>query len=338
MVIINKDKPLNHSRITGIGSALVDLLIHESDQFLLDLGKEKGGMTLVENQDIDAILEKTDTAPLEVPGGAACNTIVGVGKLGGKARFVGQRGTDEAGKFYQNALKACHVEPLFYTSTTPTGRVLSIITPDAQRSMFTCLGASTELDPGLITPELFQETGIAVVEGYLLFNPDLMTACLESARTAGALIALDLASFEVVEATKDLLERIVAIHVDILIANEDEARAYTGHSDEAKALAAMADQAPLAVLKKGGRGSALAHDGRTVDVPPISGGSPLDTTGAGDLWAAGFLYGLTHDFSLEKCGQLGSLLGYEVCQVVGAHIPDEGWQRIHHFLKTGNLL
>jgi len=331
MVEINRAKPLNGNRITGVGSALVDLLIHESDAFLMELGKEKGGMTLVENHDIDALLERATGQPVVVPGGAACNTIVGVGKLGGSARFIGQRGGDDPGRFYQDALETCGVDPIFYTSATPTGRVLSVITPDAQRSMFTCLGASTELNPDKITPELFTDTAIAVIEGYLLFNPHLMTACLESAQAAGALIALDLASFEVVNATRSLLEKIVETHVDILIANEDEARAYTGHDDEAMALEVLAAQAPLAVLKKGARGSSLAHEGRIIDIAPETGNSARDTTGAGDLWAAGFLFGLAHGFSLEDSGRLGSLLGYEVCQVVGAHIPEDAWHRIHRF-------
>ena len=270
-----------------------------------------------------------------VPGGAACNTIVGVGRLGGNARFIGQRGDDDSGNLYQEALEKCRVEPVFYTSATPTGRVLSVITPDAQRSMFTCLGASTELNPEAITPALFRDTAIAIIEGYLLFNPDLMTACLESAGRAGALIALDLASFDVVEAAKPLLEKIVESHVDILIANEDEARAYTGHDDEEMALEALARRVPLAVLKKGARGSCLTHDGRTFEIAPETGHPAKDTTGAGDLWAAGFLFGLTHGFSLEKSGGLGSLLGYEVCQVVGAHIPEAGWQRIHRFMAEG---
>ncbi|SMC45847.1 Sugar or nucleoside kinase, ribokinase family [Desulfocicer vacuolatum DSM 3385] len=337
MIEINPHKPLKGNRITGIGSALVDLLIHESDAFLTDLGKEKGGMTLVESRDIDLILEKTRQRPMVVPGGAACNTIVGVGQLGGGARFIGQRGEDEPGQIYQKALEKCRVEPVFYTSSTPTGRVLSVITPDAQRSMFTCLGASTELNPKEVTPVLFGDTAIAVIEGYLLFNPDLMMACLESATRAGALIALDLASFEVVENTRPLLEKIVGRYVDILIANEDEARAYTGHANEEMALDALAAQAPLAVLKKGARGSCLAHDGNIIEVSPKTGNPAMDTTGAGDLWAAGFLFGLAHGFSLENSGTLASLLGYEVCQVVGAHIPDAGWQRIHAFMKEREL-
>jgi len=229
------------TRITGIGSALVDLLIHEEDAFLLNLGKEKGGMTLV------------------------------------------------------------------------TGKVLSVITPDAQRSMFTYLGASTELSPAAVSAEAFKDTAIAVIEGYLLFNRDLMKVCLESARAAGARIALDLASFEVVRASRDILEEWVREYVDILIANEDEAEAYTGTRDEAEALERLSGHAPMAVLKVGPRGSYVAHEG-------------------GDLWAAGFLYGIAHGLSLEKSGEIASACGSEVCRVIGAQIPEEGWDRIRRLL------
>ncbi len=189
------------TRITGIGSALIDLLINESDQFLEDLGKEKGGMTLVEHTDITDILSKTDQSPAVVPGGASCNTIVGVGRLGGDARFIGSRGDDRLGKIFEDSLHTGNIESVCSTSSAPTGKVLSVITPDAQRSMFTFLGASTELDPESITPEMFKNTAISMIEGYLLFNKELMMAALTAARSAGSIIALDLASFEVVNAS-----------------------------------------------------------------------------------------------------------------------------------------
>ncbi|MCK5100554.1 MAG: adenosine kinase, partial [Desulfobacteraceae bacterium] len=158
------------TRITGIGAALVDLLINENDEFLENIGKEKGGMTLVENsQEIENILDKTDKKAEVVLGGAACNTIVGVAKLGGDARFIGKRGKDEYGDTYEDQLIKNNVIPDFFLSDMPTGKVLSIITEDAQRSMITFLGASSTLDPDKITSEMFKETKIAVIEGYLLF-------------------------------------------------------------------------------------------------------------------------------------------------------------------------
>ena len=318
----------NITRVTGIGSALVDILINESDRFLADLGKEKGGMTLVEDKDIQDILSQSDTSPVVVPGGAACNTIVGIGNLGGDARFIGRKGDDAYGRTFETQLLNCNVEPVISTSKAPTGKVLSIITPDAQRSMFTFLGASTELDPDLIVPDLFKETAISMIEGYLLFNTDLMRAALKAAKTAGSLIALDLASFEVVNAARENLEDIIKGFVDILIANEDEATAYTGYTDEQKAIEKLSQHVTYAVLKVGKRGSYVSYKNRITKIKVQSGNAPKDTTGAGDLWAAGFLYGIAHGFSIEKSGQIASACGYEVCQVMGAQIPEDAWTRI----------
>ncbi|ACN15421.1 predicted SAM-methyltransferase [Desulforapulum autotrophicum HRM2] len=320
------------TRITGIGSALVDLLINETDGFLEALGKEKGGMTLVEHHDQEEILGRSTEKPVVVPGGAACNTIVGTAKLGGEARFIGMRGTDAYGDQYEAALRRFNVEPLFNVSTSTTGRVLSVITPDAQRSMFTHLGASVEMDPLKVLPELFTDTAIAVIEGYLLFNPDLMLASLKSAKAAGAKIALDLASFEVVEASRPILADIIADYVDILIANEDEAKAYTGFTDESAALKALSKNVDISVLKVGKRGSHVAANGRKIRIDPQKGKEAVDTTGAGDLWASGFLYGVAHGYSLEQSGKIGSACGYEVCQVVGAQVPDKAWDRIKQLL------
>lgn len=320
------------TRITGIGSALVDILINETDGFLAALGKEKGGMTLVEHQDQEEILGRSTEKPVMVPGGAACNTIVGTAKLGGEARFIGMRGTDAYGDQYEAALRRFNVEPLFNVSPTTTGRVLSVITPDAQRSMFTHLGASVEMDPLKVLPELFKDTAIAVIEGYLLFNPDLMLASLKSAKAAGAKIALDLASFEVVEASRPILADIIADYVDILIANEDEAMAYTGYRDESAALKGLSKNVDISVLKVGKRGSYVATDGRKIRIDPQKGKEAVDTTGAGDLWASGFLYGVAHGYSLEQSGKIGSACGYEVCQVMGAQIPDKAWDRIKQLL------
>ncbi len=134
------------------------------------------------------------------------------------------------------------------------------------------------------------------------------------------------------EETIKLLDELVETYVYILIANEDEANAFTGYSDERLALEALSSNVDLAVLKVGHRGSFIAYQGKTVDIRPMGDGSALDTTGAGDLWAAGFLFGLVNGESLEKCGQLGSACGYEVCQVIGTKIPEDGWKRIKKLL------
>jgi sugar/nucleoside kinase (ribokinase family) len=318
--------------IVGVGSALVDILIHEDDEFIAKTGAEKGGMTLVDNTWIERTLAMGSGKAAVVAGGSACNTIVGVGKLGGLARFVGKCGNDPYGRKYEKDLEKQNVEPALLQSDSPTGRVLSVITPDAQRTMFTYLGASAELRPKDITADIFANAAVVHIEGYLLFNPDLMQTSLEAAKSAGALVSMDLASFTVVEQFLDLLEKLVVDYVDILITNEDEARAFTGHSDEDLALKDLAGKAKIAVLKIGPRGSHVTCAGETIRIQPLGNERALDTTGAGDLWAAGFLFGLVQGYPMEKCGQLGSACGYEVCRVNGAHIPEEGWNRIRKLL------
>ena len=320
------------TRVTGIGSALVDILINESDEFLKNLKKEKGGMTLVGDEDINHILSVSGKNTLVVPGGAACNTIVGVANLGGEARFIGRRGNDTYGRTFEEQIVKCGVEPLVSVSDSPTGKVLSVITPDAQRSMFTFLGASTELDPDAVRPDMFNRTAVAMIEGYLLFNRELMLAALKASKSAGAMIALDLASFEVVNASKDILFDLVRDYVDILIANEDEAKAYTGYEDEVKAVEALSEDVTYAILKVGARGSYVSYQNSITKIPVQTGLPPIDTTGAGDLWAAGFLFGIAHGFSIEKCGRIASACGYEVCQVMGAQIPEDAWERIRKLI------
>lgn len=319
--------------IVGVGSALVDILARESDEFLERSGAVKGGMVYVEDAHIEQTLAMASGTPAVVPGGSACNTAVGVGQLGGAARFVGTCGHGPMGNFFENALRSRGVDPRLARSGTPTGRVLSIITPDAERSMLTYLGAASETRPEDLRGDYFADAAVVHIEGYLLFNPDLILAALRAARSAGARVSLDLASYNVVAQSRAFLTDIVREHVDILIANEEEARAFTGRSDPQQALAALGREAPIAALKLGPRGSLIAADGRVVGVPARGDGRAVDTTGAGDLWASGFLFGLVAGYSLEKSGAIGSACGYEVCQVMGASIPEEGWQRIRKLLE-----
>lgn len=319
-------------RIVGVGSALVDILVHADDAFLEAVGAVKGGMIYVDRDHIERTLAQAAAAPAVLPGGSACNTVVGVAQLGGCARFVGTCGRGPMGRFYEDSLRGRGVEPHLFRSDRPTGRVLSIITPDAQRSMFTFLGAASETQPEDIRPEGFAGAAVVHIEGYLLFNPRLIRAALSSARAAGARVSLDLASFNVVEESRSLLAEIVGEFVDILIANEDEARSYTGETDPARALEILHRDVDIAVLKLGAHGSMVARAGRVVRVPALSGGPIVDTTGAGDLWAAGFLYGLVEGYDLERCGEIASACGYEVCRVVGASIPPDGWDRVRKLL------
>jgi sugar/nucleoside kinase (ribokinase family) len=320
-------------KVTGVGSALVDILAREEDAFLNRLGAEKGGMTYVEREFIDHTVQQATTTPQIVPGGSACNTVVGIGRLGGQAQFVGKCGNGPMGRLFRDDLAKQGVASYLLNSDSPTGRVLSIISPDAQRSMFTFLGASAEALPEEMTAACFADAAIVHVEGYLLFNPDLIKAALTAARDAGALISLDLASFNVVEEAGELLPELISEYVDILLANEDESYAYTGTRDESRAVSKLASQVDLAVLKLGARGSLIANNGNVLPVKALGDGQALDTTGAGDLWASGFLYGLVNRMPLDRCGTIGSMCGYEVCQVMGANLPEERWSAIRKELE-----
>jgi sugar/nucleoside kinase (ribokinase family) len=324
----------NPGLIAGIGSALIDILAKEEDTFLNSISEVKGGMTLVENSFLETTVDKLTGTPSIVPGGAACNIIIGLGKLGADARFIGKCGNDEFGDLFRDDLKKSSVEPHLFSSDDATGRVLSIITPDAQRSMFTHLGASAGMLPEEVSVKNFEGATIAVMEAYLLFNPDLIMSALKAAKEAGAKIAMDLASFTVVEESRDILDTIVKEYVDILIANEDEAFAFTGHRDESEAINALASDVDIAVLKVGKKGSYISKEGKVVKIAPLGNGDAVDTTGAGDLWASGFLYGVLNGLSLEKSGEIGSACGYEVCQVIGASIPEDGWDRIKKLLNN----
>lgn len=320
--------------IVGVGSALVDILARENDAFVEASGAIKGGMTYVEQSHIDSTIAKASDPPRIVPGGSACNTVVGIGRLGGAARFVGKCGNDDMGQMFSASLRRQQVEPHLLTSDAPTGRVLSIITPDAQRSMLTYLGAASEIQPEEISSSSFEGAAVVHIEGYLLFNRDLMMRVLQAARESGARISLDLASFNVVEEASDILPDLIQRYVDILIANEDEIQAYTGINDERRALDALAAHVDIGVLKLGARGSVIALDGRHITIDPVGGdGQVVDTTGAGDLWAAGFLYGLVRQLPIARCGMLGSRCGYAVCKDVGATIGASDWEEIRELLS-----
>ncbi len=312
----------------GVGSALIDILVRVDDEFLAGLEAPKGGMLYVEPEFIDRVLAGTKSEPRIVPGGSACNTVVGVGMLGGQACFVGRCGQGEMGEFFVRSLRQRGVLPAMARSRNSTGRVLSLVTPDAQRTMFTYLGAAATLEPGDLEACPFSKAAIVHVEGYLVFNQDFISATMQRAKAGGALVSLDLASYNVVASARDVFNEVIDAYVDILFANEEEGREFTGYRVWEDILAAMAERVPLAVLKLGPEGSLVKAGNRQYRIPAQGDGRVVDTTGAGDLFAAGFLYGLLNGFDLEGCGSLGAACGFEVCRVLGASIAEDRWKKI----------
>jgi sugar/nucleoside kinase (ribokinase family) len=313
-------------KVIGIGAALVDLLVETNDAWVLAQGEGKGGMTLVDWPRMDRMLA-TITQSETVPGGSACNTIRGLSRLGGPSAFLSKVGQDSLGKLFQESLKSSGVESRLLEGETPTGCVLSAVTPDAQRSMYTFLGASSEVVPTDITPATFAGIDMLYIEGYLAYNAPWFTAVIAEARRLNIPVALDFGAFNVVEHCRSVLDGVFAVApLEVLVANEDEAKAYTGLEGE-EALKKMMPLAKVAVVKLGKEGALLARDGKIVRVPAFVV-KAVDTTGAGDLWAAGFLYAYLEGRSLEGCGMLASRVASEVVQVMGPMIPDVGWERI----------
>jgi sugar/nucleoside kinase (ribokinase family) len=316
-----------------MGAALVDILVQVDDAWVERTGSPKGGMTMVGKEFARAHLTP-GMKPVYVPGGSACNTVVGYAKLGGEAAFISKVGDDELGQVFLKHLKDSGVESLLMkTSEAGTGQVLVAITPDAERSMFTYLGASDSLEAGNLTPAQFAGADFFYLEGYRAYHAECFRHAIRLAESVKAKVIVDFGAFGVVNDCRTLFESLFAEKkIDVIIANEEEAFAFTGMRGE-EALAPLAGLAETAIVKVGSRGAYVSQGGKTYFAPafPVQA---VDTTGAGDLWAAGFLFGLAQHFDLEKCARLGNFIAAEVIQVTGPRIPEEGWLRIREFIKT----
>lgn len=313
-------------KVLGMGAALVDILANVDDAWIAAQGVQKGGMNMVDWPQMEKFLGSLES-PVRVPGGSTCNTMVGIAKLGGRAAFISKVAKDELGDLFQEHLKKSGVESKMGISDVATGCVFSAVTPDAQRSMWTFLGASDFLSSEDFVPALFDDVSLLYAEGYRAFNADCFKKSFTLARSLGVETALDFSSFGVVDACRKTFDELFENKmIDIIIANEDEAFAYAGVKEEA-ALDVLAKKAKVAVVKIGKRGALIAKDGKVTRVQ-AGPAKAIDTTGAGDLWASGFIYGYMNGWDMERAGNLGSIVSNEVVQVMGAQIPEEGWDRI----------
>lgn len=316
-------------KILGMGNALTDILLQiDNDDVLLTLNLMKGGMQLINTERSDEISKAVSNFSKKMAtGGSASNTINGITRLGMNAGFVGKVGKDDVGLFFTNDSQNNGVVPHLLQSETPSGHCTVLVSPDSERTLCTYLGAACELEAVDLKPEMFQGYDIFHIEGYLVQNHDLIRTAVQMAKQMGLLVSIDLASYNVVEENLDFLHEIVAKYVDIVFANEDEARAFTGKEPQA-ALNEIAERCEIAVVKIGKDGSYIKSGNVTVLVEPRLANC-IDTTGAGDLYAAGFLFGLANNYSLEVCGKIGSLVSGNVVEVLGAKMEDEVWKKIH---------
>ena len=316
-------------KILGIGSALVDILTQiPDDKILEELNLPKGGMIYVDAATSVKIGKSLKQYGSKMAaGGSAANTISGLAKLGVESGFLSKIGEDEVGRFFEKEMIHTQVRPQLLLCDTPSGRVQAIVTPDGERTFATCLGAAAEMRPDDIKPELFAGWDIFYVEGYLVANPTMLNKAIETAKAAGLKIAIDMASYNVVEESRDYFLQLIENHVDYVFANEKEAFALSG-MEPLQALDFIASRCEIAVVKVGAKGAYVKRGNEMAAISPLKA-DVVDTTGAGDMWAAGFLAGLVKGQSLEKCGLMGTIVAANIIEVIGPKMDDARWDKIH---------
>jgi len=320
-------------KVLGMGNALVDIMTQlDHDDYLLQFELPKGSMILVDAAKSRSVYDGTRHLNQTIrSGGSAANTIHGIARMGLETGFVGKIGNDEMGKVFHDDLSASNISPHLFHSSTESGRAMALISPDTERTFATYLGAAVELWAEDLHDDLFSGYDILHIEGYLVQNHALLQRAVELAKKNGLQVSLDTASYNVVAENKDFLAYIIREFVDIVFANEDEARNLTDQ-EPSEALDKLADMCEIAVVKIGKEGSLVsgqrsAVSGQRYEIGVIPVNS-IDTTGAGDLYASGFLYGMVKGYDLEKCGRIGAVLAGKVIEVIGPKIDDEGWREV----------
>ena len=308
--------------VVGIGNAIVDVLAYAEDNCLIRHDLEKGAMTLIDEARAEYLYGLLDTA-IECSGGSAANTMAGIASFGGKGAFVGKVRDDQLGAIFAHDIRAAGLgfdcPPA--RQGPPTARSIIMVTPDAQRTMNTYLGACIELRPEDIDEGTIARAKITYLEGYLWDRPEAKHAfrkALGIAEARGRRVALTLSDAFCVDRHRDEFRQLVADHVDVLFANESEITALYEVADFDSALQAVRTECQFAALTRGASGSVIVSAEEVHVIDAWSVPSPVDTTGAGDLYAAGVLFGLTHDYGIAACGRLGSLAAGEIISHFGA--------------------
>jgi sugar/nucleoside kinase (ribokinase family) len=309
--------------VVGIGNAIVDVIGRCDDAFLKARGFNKGGMQLLFDADAVADLYKSMGPSIEISGGSAANTIVGVASFGGTCAFIGKVADDELGRIFAHDIRAAGVtfETPAAKGGAPTARSLILVTHDGERTMNTFLGVSPELGGGELKADMIAAGRVVYLEGYLFDRDEAKAAFRDAAdiaAKAGREVALTLSDGFCVDRHRHEFRKLIKEQVDILFANESEITSLyqTASFDEAAKHASL--DVKLAVLTRSAKGAVIYSHGKAIAVPASPVAKVVDTTGAGDLYAAGFLYGHAKGHDLETCGKLGSLAAAEIISHVGA--------------------
>ncbi len=311
--------------VIGIGSALMDFLVRVDSEFLKELGLEKGTMSLVGKDESKKIIEKISNFETAA-GGSSANTIAGIAMLGGKAVFCGKVGQDSYGELYSKKTAGEGAEPEISTDNEETtGNAITLITPDNERTFATHLGAATKLRKADIPEEKIAKSKILHIEGYQLEDPELKAAsvhAMEIAKQNSSMVSIDLADPSFVSRNLESLKKIVSNYADIVFANEEEAKAFTGKENPEDALKEIGSSCKIAIVKTGETGS-LAMENSVIHKIPAFKTSAVDTTGAGDIYASGVLWGISNNIPLIKACELGSRLASRVVSKIGARLGKE---------------
>lgn len=316
-------------KIIGMGNALVDVLVRIDDDSLLEkLHLPKGSMQLIQEDTLSEIRKYTSGMKIHrSTGGSAGNTVCALAALGANPGFIGKVGQDETGTFFGDTLRQRGVNALLATCDLPSGIASTFISTDGERTFGTYLGAAATLRAEDLSRKMFAGYNYLYIEGYLLQDHGLMLRAVQLAKEEGLQVCLDMASYNVVEAERDFFDQLIVKYVDIVFANESEALAYTGKAPH-EALEEIASKCSIAVVKTGKEGSLVKKGTEVIQLLSCPVDNVLDTTGAGDFYAAGFMYGLTCGYSLEKCVQISTILATAVIQEVGTTLPAKKWDEI----------
>lgn len=320
-------------KVLGLGNALTDMLLSVEEKELIELSLPKGSMSLVDYDTALALQNRFATRhKTMVAGGSASNAINTIASLGGKAAFIGKIGHDNVGEFYVDDMCKHGVTPILFPSKLLSGCCTVLITPDGERTFATYLGAASDMRAEDISESMFYNYDIFHIEGYLVQNHNLIEKAVKYASKAGLKISIDLASYNTVSEHYDFLHDLVCDYVDIVFANEDESKAFTGLEPE-ESVAKIAEDCEIAVVKVGKNGSFIQSGTDCVHIDAITSNC-VDSTGAGDLYAGGFLYGLSNGFDIERCGRVGTLAAGRVVETVGTKLSDETWNEIRAYVNS----
>ena len=317
-------------RVIGIGNALTDVLVNlRNEDVLHNHNIARGSMSLVDSELQSQISKEVAGLPHSLSlGGSADNTIRAMARLGTEVGFIGKVGHDNTGDRFEQALRNLGIEGKIFRGDKPSGKCISLVSPDGERTMLTHLGAAAEMHAEDISKELFDGYDCLYIEGYLVQEHSLIETAIRTAKEQGLQVAIDLASFNVVEENLDFLRSIVAKYIDIVFANEDEARVFSGEAEPINALQYISEMCDLVVVKIGTKGALIKHKGEVIHIGIMAAAKRVDTTGAGDFYAAGFMYGLCEGLSLRQCGTIGAITAGKVIEVVGPTLGEEAWGEI----------